>query len=225
MKRPSSPETGSRPSTYLPGAAQLGGSVVTRHGTPGTRAAPPSSWTRSRSSAATPPNCGGRAARSGGQPGRSLRGRGQRHQPQRHGRPAGARRGVSGSHRHRPGTHQQPALPRDRREPRHQPSPGHRPRDHGHHRPRPHVRGTATRRDLDLEAVEFRAGAGSKITRGPLSRSGRRTGARPSWRAVYRRGRAAIPRGDTVLEDGDEVVVIVKPKHAHSIQGLFQERS
>lgn len=80
-------------------------------------------------------------------------------------------------------------------------------------------------RDLDVEAVEFSAGAGSKVTRGPLSKVWAPHRRQAIVGAVYRQGRATIPTGKTTLEAGDEVVVIVKPKHLRTIKDLFGERA
>lgn len=79
-------------------------------------------------------------------------------------------------------------------------------------------------RNLDLESVEMRVGEGSKATRGPLSEVWLPHRRQAIVGAVYRDGRAEIARGDTVLRAGDEVILIVKPKHVGTIQGLFRER-
>lgn len=79
-------------------------------------------------------------------------------------------------------------------------------------------------RNLDLESVEMRVGEGSKVSRRPLSEVWTPHKRQAIVGAVYRNGRAEIPRGDTVLQAGDEIVVIVKPKHVGTIQGLFKER-
>lgn len=80
-------------------------------------------------------------------------------------------------------------------------------------------------RNLDLESVEIQAGEGSKLTRGPLSKVWTPYKRQAIVGAIYRDGRAMIPRGDTVITPGDEVVLIVKPKHVHTIQSLFKERA
>ena len=79
-------------------------------------------------------------------------------------------------------------------------------------------------RNLDLESVEISVGEGSKVTRGPLHKVWTPYKRQAIVGAVYRQGRAEIPRGDTQLVPGDEVVVIVKPKHVGTIQRLFKER-
>ena len=42
--------------------------------------------------------------------------------------------------------------------------------------------------------------------------------------AVIRGGETMIPRGDTQIQAGDEVIVVIKPKHIHKINSLFKER-
>ncbi|MDO9695224.1 MAG: Trk system potassium transporter TrkA [Candidatus Latescibacteria bacterium] len=80
-------------------------------------------------------------------------------------------------------------------------------------------------RDLDLESVEIRVGAGSKVTRAPLSKIWAAHRRQAIVGAVYRHGRATVPGGGTVLEAGDEAVVILKPKHLRTVEDLFRERA
>lgn len=79
-------------------------------------------------------------------------------------------------------------------------------------------------RNLDLEAVELRAGENSKVTRGPLQKVWTPYKRQAIVGAVHRDGQAIIPRGNTEVQPGDEVIVIIKPKHVHSIRGLFKGR-
>lgn len=79
-------------------------------------------------------------------------------------------------------------------------------------------------RNLDLEAVELMAGENSRITKGSLQKVWTPYKRQAIVGAVYRDGVAMIPRGDTLIQQGDEVVLIVKPKHVHKIRSLFKER-
>jgi trk system potassium uptake protein len=79
-------------------------------------------------------------------------------------------------------------------------------------------------RDLDLESVQLVVGKNAKITKGPLSKVWTPYKRQAIVGALFRGNKVLIPRGDTVLEPNDEVVVIVKPKHINRIHGLFKNR-
>ena len=77
-------------------------------------------------------------------------------------------------------------------------------------------------RDMDLESIELMAEENSKITREPLLKVWRPYKRQAIVGAVIRGGEVMIPSGDTQIETGDELIVIVKPKHVHKINSLFK---
>ncbi len=79
-------------------------------------------------------------------------------------------------------------------------------------------------RDMDLESVELVAGNKSKITAAPLQKVWMPYKRQAIVGALIRDGQVSIPRGNTEVQAGDELIVVVKPKHIHKIQSLFKER-
>ena len=79
-------------------------------------------------------------------------------------------------------------------------------------------------RDMDLESVELTAGKNSKITSAPLQKIWMPYKRQAIIGALIHEGEISIPRGNTQVQEGDELIIVVKPKHIHKINGLFKER-
>ncbi|MBN2171244.1 MAG: Trk system potassium transporter TrkA [Candidatus Krumholzibacteriota bacterium] len=78
-------------------------------------------------------------------------------------------------------------------------------------------------RGMNLESLEIKAGEGSKITRAPLHEVWQPLKQQAIAGAVFRGGHTLIPRGNTVIEPGDDVIVVTQPKMVSRIQSLFRE--
>ena len=76
--------------------------------------------------------------------------------------------------------------------------------------------------DSDAEIVEVVVGHGSKAAGRSLRELNVPKGALVG--AVFRNGRSFIPRGDTVLEEGDTVVVFALPSVCGKVEKLFAGR-
>ncbi len=78
-------------------------------------------------------------------------------------------------------------------------------------------------RDLDLESMSILADKGSKITKGTLMDVWHEVRSQGIVGAIIRGDSTQIPRGDTRIEAGDEVIVVTHPKTARKIKGLFRK--
>jgi len=79
-------------------------------------------------------------------------------------------------------------------------------------------------RDMNLESLEIKAGQNSKITRAPLHKVWQPFKRQAIAGAVFRGGHTLIPQGNTVIEPGDDVIVVTQPKVLSRIHSLFRER-
>jgi len=77
-------------------------------------------------------------------------------------------------------------------------------------------------RDMELESLEVRAEEGSRITRGSLAEVWQPLRGKAIAGAVYREGETRIPRGDTRIAAGDEVVIVTQPNTVSRIRKLFK---
>jgi trk system potassium uptake protein len=77
-------------------------------------------------------------------------------------------------------------------------------------------------RDMDLESLEIKAEEGSKITRGSLAELFQPLRGKAIAGAIFREGEALIPRGDTHVMAGDEVVIVTQPKTVPKVHKLFK---
>ncbi len=79
-------------------------------------------------------------------------------------------------------------------------------------------------RDMDLESMEIRAEARSKITRGSIAEIWQSFRSKAIVGAVIHGGTPTIPGGETRIEEGDDVIVVTHPKSAPKIVALFRGR-
>ncbi len=77
-------------------------------------------------------------------------------------------------------------------------------------------------RDMNLESMEIQAEAGSKITKDSLAKVWNPLHGKAIAGAIFRKGEVKIPRGDTQVEAGDDVIVVCQPQMAPKIQKLFR---
>jgi len=78
----------------------------------------------------------------------------------------------------------------------------------------------ATLKGIDAEAIEFRVGPGSRVTRGSLRDLHLPKGALVG--TILRDGEVLVPTGDDTLQSGDEVVVFALPEAIHEVESFFQ---
>jgi len=76
-------------------------------------------------------------------------------------------------------------------------------------------------RDIELESIEIKAEPDSAITRKPLLEVWAPFRRKAIVGAIIRGGEVLIPRGDTQIEAGDDVILVTEPKTARKIQKLF----
>ncbi|MDP6418478.1 MAG: Trk system potassium transporter TrkA [Candidatus Krumholzibacteria bacterium] len=77
-------------------------------------------------------------------------------------------------------------------------------------------------RDMDLESLEILAEEGSKITSAPLHKVWNPFKRQAIAGAIIREDKILIPRGDSHVEAGDELIVITQPKTLNQIRRLFK---
>lgn len=77
-------------------------------------------------------------------------------------------------------------------------------------------------RDMDLESMEIQAEEGSKITKDTLAKVWSPVHGKAIAGAIFRAGEVKIPRGETRIEPGDDVIVVCQPQMAPKIQKLFK---
>lgn len=78
-------------------------------------------------------------------------------------------------------------------------------------------------RDMDLESVELMAQPGSRISRKPLTQVWTGLRGQAIVGALIRDDKILLPTGDTQVAEGDEVIVIVKPRSMAKVQKLFKQ--
>ena len=77
-------------------------------------------------------------------------------------------------------------------------------------------------RDMDLESLEIQAEKGAKITTGSLAEIWQPLRGKAIAGAIFRGEELIVPRGDTRIEAGDDVVVVTYPQTVSKIQKLFR---
>lgn len=79
-------------------------------------------------------------------------------------------------------------------------------------------------KDMDLEAVRVIASPNCRAGQGPLSRSWRPLARKAIVGAVIRNQELIIPTGDTVIQPGDQALVITRARSMPAIKKMFRER-
>ena len=79
-------------------------------------------------------------------------------------------------------------------------------------------------RDMDLEAVRVIASPNCRASNGPLSKSWRPLAKKAIVGAIIRHQDLIIPTGDTVIEPGDQALVITRARSMPDIKKMFRER-
>ncbi|MDP8217526.1 MAG: Trk system potassium transporter TrkA [Candidatus Theseobacter exili] len=83
---------------------------------------------------------------------------------------------------------------------------------------------TVPLKNTEIEAVRISASKGSPITEKPLKIAWKKMRKGSIVGAIIRNNTMIIPRGDTVIEPGDDVIVLTRTTHIDALQKMFRSR-